>query len=89
MALIKYFVGDVASGKSAGVYDYLLKMADIAGNQSKKLIVIVPEQYSIKAQSSLLKVSNKKAILSPQIYSFKRLAGEILDKNGVGSLKKP
>lgn len=88
MALIKYFVGNVASGKSAGMYDYLLKTSDISSNRSKKLIIIVPEQYSIKAQSSLLKVSNKKAILSPQIYSFKRLAGEILDKNGVGSLKK-
>lgn len=88
MALIKYFVGNVASGKSAGMYDYLLKTSDISSNRSKKLIIIVPEQYSIKAQESLLKISNKKAILSPEIYSFKRLSGEILDKNGAGSLKK-
>lgn len=87
MALVKYFVGNVGDGKSSALYNYLLEKEKQCVSK-KKLIIIVPEQYAIKAQATLLKLSKKKVVLSPKIYSFKRLANEILDKNGAANIKR-
>lgn len=93
MALIRYYIGNVGSGKSQKMYDRLLRkeQESLYDSESKKTILIVPEQYAMQAQENLLAVkkesdSSAAVVLSPKVYSFRRLAFEILDKNGEADL---
>lgn len=87
MAKIRYYIGNVGSGKTRAMYSYLLQeeKESLYHSGSRRNIVIVPEQYAMQAQENLLNIKGKRdgsvaVVLSPKIYSFKRLAYEILDK---------
>lgn len=93
MALIRYYVGNVGSGKSHKMYESLLKKEQdsLYDSENKKTILIVPEQYAMQAQENLLNIKKEDdslaaVVLSPKVYSFRRLAFEILDKNAAADL---
>lgn len=55
-------------------------------NSSKKLILVVPEQYSFQAEKELLNVIGKNAIINQEVLSFRRLSYRVF--NEVGGLTK-
>lgn len=95
--MIHYYIGHVGSGKSYKMYKTLLEgqKEQLYNSRACRSILIVPEQYAIQAQNQLFSVLSDMrsqdencCIIAPKVYSFKRLAYEILDKNGRSDLEQ-
>ena len=72
---LKYIFGGSGSGKTKYCID------EISGHGSKKLIYIVPEQFSLESEKSLI-TKNSGAIIYSQVLSFNRLSFHIMKKEG-------
>ena len=77
-------MGRSGRGKTYFCLEQIKKKA--TQNRNKKLILVVPEQYSFQAEKELLNAVGKNGILNQEVLSFRRLSYRVF--NEVGGLTK-
>jgi len=83
--ILRFIYGRAGSGKSS----YCLKdiREKLDSGYRGKLVLIVPEQYSLQAERSLIEASGRKGIIGTEVLSFRRMAYRVF--NEVGGLTYP
>lgn len=82
---IRFILGRAGSGKTHRILDeveYRLKE-----KSNHRLILIVPEQFTLQAEADLIFKKNLEGIMRVEVLSFQRLGHKIL--NETGGIKKP
>ncbi|MHB8062957.1 MAG: helicase-exonuclease AddAB subunit AddB, partial [Ruminiclostridium sp.] len=82
---LQFIYGRAGSGKSF----HCLKQIKLKLNEdnSKKLVLLVPEQYTFQAERDLIQVLATGGILKTEVLSFRRMAYRVL--NEVGGITYP
>ncbi|EGD48701.1 ATP-dependent nuclease subunit B [Ruminiclostridium papyrosolvens DSM 2782] len=82
---LQFIYGRSGSGKSF----HCLKSIKTKQNKdnSKKLVLLVPEQYTLQAERDLIKVLGTGGILNTEVLSFRRMAYRVM--NEVGGITYP
>lgn len=62
------------------------KAAALSEDEKKKILVIVPEQYTLETQKGIIKKHPRRAIMNIDVVSFNRLAYKVLDHCGFETL---
>ncbi len=77
---LKLILGRSGTGKTTYCINDILnkQKKELEKRSSKNLILIVPEQYSLQGEKSLLSFSDEKSMINSQILTFKRLAFNVL-----------
>ncbi len=76
--------GNSGSGKSTYIYKKIT--AEAAESPRSNYFVIVPEQYTMETQKTLVKASKRGCITNIDVLSFNRLAHRILTELGMDSM---
>ncbi|MDO4518745.1 MAG: exodeoxyribonuclease V subunit gamma [Eubacteriales bacterium] len=77
---LQYVVGAAGSGKSHYVYEKMITEA--LHHPERNYYVIVPEQFTMQTQKTLVEMSPKKGIINIDILSFNRLAYRVFEEVG-------
>ncbi|MDD2503938.1 MAG: hypothetical protein PHG58_08875, partial [Clostridia bacterium] len=80
---IRYLIGRSGSGKTMQVYQ---EIGDALRKGEERLILMVPEQFTLQAERDLIHKLNLPGILNVEVLSFTRLAHKIF--NEVGGLTR-
>ena len=81
---INFFTGASGSGKSKLLYDTLIREA--ADGLSKRLFLVVPEQYTMMTQKNIVKAHPGHGTFNIDIVSFNRLAYRVFEELGISLL---
>lgn len=82
---LQFIYGRAGSGKSFHCLNSIKTKQNKDSN--KKLVLIVPEQYTLQAERDLIKVLGTGGILKTEVLSFRRMAYRVL--NEVGGITYP
>ncbi len=82
---LQFIYGRGGSGKSFHCLNEIKNK--ISKDNSKKLVLLVPEQYTFQAEHDLIKVLQTGGILKTEVLSFRRMAYRVL--NEVGGITYP
>lgn len=74
---LKIVYGRAGTGKSRYVYEDILKNIN-----SKKIYLIVPEQYNLTAEKMLFNITGKKALLNVEVLTLSRMAYRVSTEIG-------
>ncbi|WP_042439839.1 helicase-exonuclease AddAB subunit AddB [Clostridium amazonitimonense] len=77
---IRFIYGRAGSGKSTFCLQQIKNR--IEKGEGEKLILLVPEQFSFKAEKNLLDSVGERALKQAEVLSFKRMSNRILDEVG-------
>ena len=77
---IRFIYGRAGSGKSSFCLNQIKKKLE--SEEDKKLIYIVPEQYTFQRETMLLKKVSERGLLRTEVLSFKRMAHKVFDECG-------
>ena len=77
---LQFIIGSSGSGKSCYAYQNIIEQAGLY--PEKLFFVIVPEQFTMQTQKTLVEMSPGKGILNIDILSFERLAYRVLEEVG-------
>lgn len=77
---IKYILGRAGTGKTYKVLDEIKKSLENENNN--RLILIVPEQFTLQAERDLIEKLNLPGIINIEVLSFTRLAHKVLNEVG-------
>ena len=75
---LQFIIGSSGSGKSCYAYQNIIEQAGL--HPDKLYYVIVPEQFTMQTQKTLVEMSPGKGILNIDILSFERLAYRVLEE---------
>ncbi len=84
MMSLQFIFGGSGSGKSTYLYDMISREA--AEHREKKYLVLVPDQFTLETQKTLVQRSGKSGILNVDVLSFHRLAYRVFEE--VPALRK-
>ncbi len=70
--MLQFITGASGSGKSTYLYKKISKEA--AANRNEKFIILVPDQFTLETQKTMVALSGKGGILNVDVLSFHRLA---------------
>ena len=74
---LQFIIGSSGSGKSCYAYQNIIEQAGL--HPEKLFFVIVPEQFTMQTQKTLVEMSPGRGILNIDILSFERLAYRVLE----------
>ena len=77
---LQFIIGSSGSGKSCYAYQNIIEQAGL--HPDRLYYVIVPEQFTMQTQKTLVEMSPGKGILNIDILSFERLAYRVLEEVG-------
>ena len=77
---LRFIYGRAGSGKS--YYCFHDIKSRIGANEGRPLILLVPEDYSFKAEKELLKFIGEKGLMKAKVFSFKRMAYNVFKEVG-------
>ena len=77
---IRYIIGRSGTGKSSLVLDEI--GASLKKGNHRKLILIVPQQFTLQAERDLIEKLNLSGIIDVEVLSFTRLAHTVLNEAG-------
>lgn len=77
---LRFVLGSSGSGKTEWLYNRFLELAKT--DKRKMFYMIVPEQFTMQAQKSLVQMQENHAIMNIDVVSFERLAYRIFDELG-------
>ena len=77
---LQFIIGNSGAGKSSTAYQKIIREAAV--NPEKFYYVIVPEQFTMQTQKTLVEMSPDGGILNIDILSFDRLAYRVLEETG-------
>ena len=72
-----FILGRNSSGKSKWLHEQIQSQLN-----HKKMIMIVPEQYTLQAEKELIEGLNAKGIMAIEVMSFNRLCHRLLEETG-------
>ncbi len=75
---LQFIVGSAGSGKSTFLYDMIAKEA--AEHRDKKYLILVPDQFTLETQKTMVERSGGKGILNIDVLSFHRLAFRVFEQ---------
>lgn len=75
---LQFILGSAGSGKSTFLYDMIVKEA--AEHRDKQYFILVPDQFTLETQKTLVQKSGGKGILNIDILSFHRLAFRVFEQ---------
>ena len=82
---LRFYFGPSGSGKSHRIYEEIMQRA--AQEPGRNFLIIVPDQFTMQTQKTLVEMHPGKGILNIDILSFQRLAYRIFEETG-GDNKK-
>lgn len=82
---LQFIFGRAGSGKSYHCFNQM--KSKILEDNSKKYVLLVPEQYTFQAENDLIKILKTGGILKTEVLSFRRMAYRVL--NDVGGITYP
>ena len=82
---LRIIYGRAGVGKSSFCIEEIKNK--ISRNEDKKLILIVPEQFTFETENRLLNEIGESCVLNAEVLSFRRLANRVFNKEG-GLTKK-
>ncbi len=77
---LQFIIGSSGAGKSCYIYDRIIR--ESAEHREKNYYVIVPEQFTMQTQKTLVERHPDGGILNIDILSFQRLAYRIFEETG-------
>lgn len=77
---LQFVIGNSGAGKSYMVYQNVIREAAV--HPEKMYYVIVPEQFTMQTQKTLVEMHPQKGILNIDVLSFERLAYRIFEEVG-------
>ena len=77
---LQFIIGNSGAGKSFRAYQRVIREA--AAHPEKMYYVIVPEQFTMQTQKTLVEMHPQKGILNIDVLSFERLAYRIFEEVG-------
>lgn len=77
---IRYLTGRAGQGKSSFIYREIKK--SLQENRQEKLILLVPEQFTLQAERDLLASLNEPGIMQVEVMSISSLARRVLTEVG-------
>ncbi|MCR5469171.1 MAG: exodeoxyribonuclease V subunit gamma [Lachnospiraceae bacterium] len=78
---VQFVLGSSGSGKSYYIYNKIVE--ESYQNMRKQFLVVVPEQFTMQTQRTLVSLHKNHSIQNIDILSFERLAYRIFDELGV------
>lgn len=75
---LQFVFGSAGSGKSTFLYDMITKEA--AEHRDKQFFILVPDQFTLETQKTLVEASGGRGILNIDVLSFHRLAFRVFEK---------
>ena len=76
-------LGTSAEERAKLIYEKAVKLSQ---DEKNKILIIVPEQYTLETQKGIVKAHPRHAIMNIDVVSFNRLAYKVLDKTGSENL---
>ena len=80
---LQFIIGNSGAGKSYAAYQNVIREA--SRNPINMYYVIVPEQFTMQTQKTLVEMHPQKGILNIDVLSFERLAYRIFEEVGGGT----
>ncbi len=77
---LQFVLGGSGSGKSRDTYQRII--ADSLKHPEQRYIILVPEQFSLQTQKTLVSMHPRKGLLNIDILSFNRLAYRVFAETG-------
>ena len=77
---VKFVLGRAGVGKSSYIFQEIKQ--ELAGDNEKPLILLVPEQYTLQAERDLLNNLDVPGIMGVEVLSISRLGHRILNETG-------
>ena len=77
---LQFIVGNSGAGKSFTVYQQVIREAAV--HPEKMFYIIVPEQFTMQTQKTLVEMHPQKGILNIDVLSFERLAYRVFEEVG-------
>ena len=84
MMKLNYILGRAGAGKTHKVYEEIKER--LSKSDNNKLILLVPEQFTLQGEADLISKMNLSGIMRLEVLSFSRLGFNIL--NEMGGMKK-
>lgn len=81
---IRYILGRAGTGKTHLIFKEIKER--LKKNEEYKLILLVPEQFTLQTEYDLITKTNLQGIMRIEVLSFERLAHKVFDQ--VGGLKR-
>ena len=81
---LRYILGRTDTGKTHMIYEEM--KSELQKDEHNKLILLVPEQFTLEAEADLISKTNLDGILRLEVLSFSSLSRNVL--NEVGGIKK-
>ena len=81
---IRYILGRAGVGKTHKIYEEIRD--ELKTNSTNKLILLVPEQFTLEGEADLISKMNLDGIMRLEVLSFSRLGFKVL--NEVGGITK-
>lgn len=78
---LQFVLGNSGSGKTKYMYEQIVREA--GENPLKNYLIIVPEQFTLATQQTLVELAPNHAIMNIDVLSFKRLAYRVFDDMGI------
>lgn len=75
---LQFIMGSAGSGKSTFLYDMIAKQA--AEHRDKQYFILVPDQFTLETQKTLVEKSGADGILNIDVLSFHRLAFRVFEQ---------
>lgn len=82
---LQFILGNSGSGKTKYMFEQVVREA--GQNPSKNYLIIVPEQFTLQTQQTLVSLAPNQAIMNIDVLSFKRLAYRVFDDMGMRDLR--
>lgn len=75
---LQLITGSAGSGKSTYLYEYICQEA--AAHPERQYFILVPDQFTLETQKTMVEKSQGKGILNIDVLSFHRLAYRVLEQ---------
>lgn len=82
---LQFVLGNSGSGKTKYMFEQIVREAGM--NPTKNYLIIVPEQFTLATQQTLVDLAPNHAIMNIDVLSFKRLAYRVFDDMGIRDVK--
>lgn len=84
---LQLIIGGSGTGKTEKLYRFLIKQSVEGYRKGEHFLAIVPEQFTMETQKTIVELSETKGTMAIDILSFQRLAKRIFEEAGLSTLK--
>lgn len=84
---LQLVIGGSGTGKTEKLYGSLIKKSAEGYGRGEHFLAIVPEQFTMETQKTIVELSETRGTMAIDILSFERLAKRIFEEAGLSTLK--